>query len=301
MRALLIVNPSSGRGKTKKLLPELKEILKNYPIEFIESRSQNDLIEIASKATKDQYDLVAAVGGDGTIHYVLTGIVNALNTQKDDEKKTALGIIPLGRGNDIARTLKIPTDPKAACEILMKGKRQLVDIASTGKNFYIGVAGLGFDAEATRLANETKLKGGFLPAVFVYGYSVLRALIGYKAKEVKIIYDDGQFEGKIMLAAISNGQAYGGGMFITPIAEVSDGLLDVCILKEMSKLKLIVNFPQVLRGTHLGHPYVEYIRTKKVEVKSIDKVMEFYGDGEYLEETPLKIEILKHCLPVIVP
>ncbi|MBI4850761.1 MAG: diacylglycerol kinase family lipid kinase [Acidobacteria bacterium] len=303
MRVLLIVNPSSGRGKTKKLLPQLKELLANHSVhslEYVESRSQDDLVELAASATKDGYDVVTAVGGDGTIHYVLTGIVKTLIQEKNN-KKTALGIIPLGRGNDIARTLKIPTDPKTACEILLAGKRQLTDVAYTGKNFYIGVAGVGFDSEATKLANETKLKGGWLPAVFVYGYSVLRALIRYKAKKVKITYDGGIYEGKIMLAAISNGQAYGGGMFITPIAEVNDGLLDICILKEMSKIKLIINFPKVLRGTHLGHPYIEYIRTKKAEVESIENTLELYGDGEYLEETPLKIEILKHCLPVIIP
>lgn len=299
MRALLIVNPSSGRGKAKKLLPQLKDFLANYPIEYTESRSQNDLVEIAAKATKDGYDTVVAVGGDGTIHYVLTGIVETLLNQANN--KTALGIIPLGRGNDIARTLKIPTDPKIACDILMTNKRQLTDVAYTGKNFYIGVAGLGFDSEATRLANETKLKGGGLPAVFIYGYSVLKALIGYKPKKIKITHDTGTFEGKIMLTAISNGQAYGGGMFITPIAEVNDGLLDICVLKEISKLKLIANFSKVLRGTHLGHPYIEYIRSKKVEVQALDEIMEFYGDGEYLEETPLKVEILKHCLPVIIP
>jgi diacylglycerol kinase (ATP) len=133
MRALLIVNPSSGRGKTKKLLPQLKELLANYPVEYVESRSQNDLVELAAKATKDGYDIVAAVGGDGTIHYVLTGIVKTLIDQKSNIKQTALGIIPLGRGNDIARTLKIPTDPKIACQILLAGKRQLIDVAHTGK------------------------------------------------------------------------------------------------------------------------------------------------------------------------
>lgn len=299
MRALLIVNPSSGRGKTKKLLPQLKDLLANYPIEYVESRSQSELVELAAKATKDGYDMVVAVGGDGTIHYVLTGIVQTLTSQEPSIKKTALGIIPLGRGNDIARTLKIPTDPKTACQILLAGKKKLMDVAYTGKNFYIGVAGVGFDSEATRLANETKLKGGWLPAVFVYGYSVLRALINYQAKQVKITYDEGCFEGKVMLAAISNGQAYGGGMYITPIAEVDDGLLDICIIKEISKLKLIANFPKVLRGTHIGHPYIEYIRSKKVQVEATG--LELYGDGEYLEETPLKVEILKHCLPVIIP
>jgi diacylglycerol kinase family enzyme len=128
-------------------------------------------------------------------------------------------------------------------------------------------------------------------------------LINYKAKQVKITYDEGCFEGKVMLAAISNGQAYGGGMYITPIAEVDDGLLDICILKEISKLKLLVNFPKVLRGTHIGHSYIEYIRAKKVQVEAMDKsnCLELYGDGEYLEETPLEVEVLKHCLPVIVP
>ncbi len=300
MRILLIVNPSSGRGQTKKLLPELKEALAAHPVEFVESRSQDDLVTIAAKATNDGYDVVTAVGGDGTIHYVLTGIINTLQEKKQTQSKTALGILPLGRGNDIARTLKIPTDVKTACQILTAGKQKLLDIANTGQHVYIGVAGLGVDAEATRLANENKMKSNWLPAMFVYGYSVLQALVRYKAKEIKIIYDEGTFEGKIMMAAISNGQAYGGGMFITPIAELDDGLLDICIVKEVSKLQLLASFYQVLSGSHLNHPYVKYFRSRQVVVESKEE-MQFYGDGEYLENTPLKIKLIPKCLPVIVP
>lgn len=300
MRILLIVNPSSGRGRAARLLPIVRDSLKTMDVTIVESLSLQHLIELASQATKDNYDIVCAVGGDGTIHYVMTGIMKALKELGTDTSSTALGIIPLGRGNDIARTLKIPTDPVAACQVLRQGKTKRIDLAYTGNHYYAGVAGVGFDAEATRLANETKLTGRGLPAAFIYIYAVLSILLRYQPKNVRIVHDQGTFEGRIMLAALSNGQAYGGGMMITPIAQVDDGLLDICIVREVSKLRLLLNFPQVFRGQHLSHPFVTYLHTRKAVVYA-DELMELYGDGEYLENTPLTIEIMPQCLPIIIP
>lgn len=302
MKTLLIVNPSSGRGRTQKMLPQVRALLTDKNIEFVESRSQQDLIDLAAKATKEHYNVVAGVGGDGTIHYVLTGIYQATKemASANTETQTALGILPLGRGNDIARSLGIPSDAEKACRILQAGKRRMIDLASTGKNVYIGVGGIGFDAEATRVANETKLHSQWLPATFVYTYAVLSVLAEFQPKEVRIVHDNGLFEGPIMMAAISNGQYYGAGMHITPIAEMDDNLLDICIVRKVSKPKLIANFPQVFKGAHLDNPHVTFFRSHRVEITTKEQ-MQLFGDGEYLEETPLKIEILPRVLPVIVP
>src|SRR5205807_306015 len=129
----LIVNPSSGRGRARKLVPRLRELLPMA--EIVESRSQQDLVDLAERATIDGYDIVASVGGDGTVHYVLTGIYRG----RQLGNHAALGIIPLGRGNDIARTLEIPEDLAAACRVLLAGKTKLIDVASTEKNIYAGV------------------------------------------------------------------------------------------------------------------------------------------------------------------
>jgi YegS/Rv2252/BmrU family lipid kinase len=280
------------------MLPKLRDLVRSAAVEIAESHSQQDLIDLAEQAARQGFDIVAAVGGDGTIHYVLTGIFNAQNSP--NPASAALGIIPLGRGNDIARTLNIPEDLEAACRVLLAGKIKKIDLARTGSNVYAGVAGIGFDSEATRLANETKLSGGRLPASFIYTYAVLRALASYRPKRVQLKHDGGCFDGKIMFAVVSNGQCYGGGMRITPTAILDDGLLDVCIVREVSKLQLLRNFPHVFRGSHIGHPFVEYFRASRVEIIA-DEQMELFGDGEYLEKTPIKIEVARQALSVVVP
>jgi diacylglycerol kinase (ATP) len=297
-RTLVLINPTSGRGLTQRLLPQIRQYLAPLAAEFRESRSAADLVAWAAQAVYQDYQTVVAVGGDGTIHYVLTGLAQAQQTHPNN---TALGIIPLGRGNDIARTLQIPTNLAQACATLCQGKVQLADLAATNQNYYLGVAGVGFDAIATRLANETSLHSNYLPATFIYTYAVLRVLSTYRPQHLTIEHDQGTFTGMVMLVAISNGQFYGGGMRITPRAQVNDGLLDICIVKAVSKTKLLWSFPQVFLGSHTQHPYVEYIQTREVRVTATTAPLELFGDGEYLENTPFVVTAQPARLRVIIP
>ena len=228
---------------------------------------------------------MAVVGGDGLIHEAANGLVGT---------ESSLAIVPLGTGNDIARYLGIPTDVDGACRVLLQGQEKIIDSIKIGEERYIGVGGTGIDAEVTALANRTRK----FPAVYIY--CVFRTLFAYKAKEVHIQYDEGEYRGRITLVAAGNTSSYGNGMFITPNAVADDGLLDVCLAEEMGKISLLGLFSKLFKGRHLGDRRVKSFRTAKLTLGSPSD-MEFYADGERISRLPVTLEVIPKSLRVMVP
>ena len=223
------------------------------------------------------------------MHHVLNTIIH--------DSDATLGIIPCGTGDDFAQNVGIPHNIDKACEIIAKGKTKKVDIARIGNSFYGCIASVGFDAEANRFANE-KVK--FLKGKAVYVYAVLRTLINYVPKKIKITYDNETYENEVMFAAIGNTCSYGGGMKITPDAKLDDGMLDITIIEKTGKLELLKTFPSVFKGKHVKNPSVKTFRARKIKITS-EHDMEVFADGEYLCSLPVDIEILPKALSVIVP
>jgi diacylglycerol kinase (ATP) len=184
-------------------------------------------------------------------------------------------------------------------ERAVSGEIRRIDLLRVGETFSASYAGVGFDSEVTRYANETKILRGPL----IYFYSVIHTLITFVPPRMRVVWDGGEFEGKVMFAVVNNLPRFGGGMRIAPDARVDDGLLDLVIVKEVPKPVLLAIFPKVYNGKHVSHPAVRMARTTRAEI-TIDRTMTMYGGGEPLREVragePVVVEVVPGGLAVVM-
>ena len=287
----IIVNPSAGGGKGRKLFPLLQQKLLerniNFHLQFSESAEHITLL--AHQAQREGYDLIVACGGDGTAHRVLQAMVGS---------QRALGIIPVGRGNDLTRNLGIAEDLDSALDLLKKGKIRKIDVIQVNSNQYmVGVGGIGFDSEVNFISNKLN---NFLTGNMAYILPVLYKTLTYRPKMVIVRTESEVYQGPILMVAFGNIKSYGKGMQITPLAEPDDGLLDVCWIDPVNTLRLYRLFPTVFSGRHIDQPEVHYHRIISAEVESLVP-MDFYGDGEFICQTPFTLRVLHQVLNVLVP
>ena len=290
MKYLVILNPTSQHGKALELKDSLASTLKGLELDFTlhVSSSPSDVIETVKK-NLDNYTNFISFGGDGTLHSMANILVN--NTDKN------LGVIPMGSGNDIARNLNIPLEMEAACRVIKNCNLRKIDMGLiNGKYYYLAISGAGFDSVVNDLANNTKfpIKG---PAK--YTYAVYKTLLTYRSKKFHIKYDGTQRTVDAMFIVVGNMTSYGGGMKIIPDADPEDGILDVCIIKRMSKLHFIKIFPSVFKGERVNDSCVEILRAENVEIDS-DYNFSVFAEGEYMCKLPAKFEIAKKSLNFIV-
>lgn len=302
MKIIILTNPSAGGGRARRGLSAVVDVLRRRGEEpqVLESRSAEHLFELAREAGAAKPDAVVSAGGDGTLQHVLNGLLPS---------EAPLGVIPLGRGNDFARGLGIPFDPRAAAELLLKGKARVIDLARAGPAegaprqnksqpvLYAGIAGVGFDSVATRYANESARR---LQGRFAYAWGIMRCLRTYRPQPLELNSDAQNFSGEIMFAVVGNNTSYGNGVRITPRAVLHDGLLDVCIVPAMSKWELLRWVPSAYRGGHLAHPGIVYFQARCITLRSSAR-LELFGDGEFLTELPATIEVLPRALRVLAP
>ena len=285
-----LVNPSSGRGTGKAHLDRIRVLASRHGAGLVVSRKVTDLAEQARRAAEDGVERLLVAGGDGTMHHAAQGLAGT---------DCALGVIPLGSGNDLAGTLGIPPDLEVAVDRALKGEIRRIDLAKVGETYCIGYAGVGFDSEVTRFANETKVLRGPL----IYFYAVIHTLITFQPPRMKVVWDNGAFEGKVMFTVVNNLPRFGGGMRIAPEAKIDDGLLDLVIVSEMPKRLLLSLFPKVYNGGHVGHPSCTIVRTRRAEITILDRAMTMYGGGEPLRPVeagePVGVEVVPGGLAVV--
>jgi YegS/Rv2252/BmrU family lipid kinase len=252
----------------------------------VTTRSPEHAQEEAVTAS-EQGETVAALGGDG----LLRPLAGALKG-----RDTALAVIPGGRGNDFARVLGVPKEPGQAAAIAVNGPERLLDVATVDGAPFLGIASLGFDTEANRIANEARLVKGDA----VYAYAALRALVAWKPATFTVGIDGQRHELSGYSVAVGNSGAYGGGMRLFPYAELDDGELDVLISEQTPKLTFLRSLPKVFKGTHLDSPYAHVFRGRVIEVSS-DRPFVIYADGDPIGATPATMTVEPRCLRVIVP
>jgi diacylglycerol kinase (ATP) len=261
-----LINPKAGRGLGSASFDRLRMLASRAGAGFVVSRKVADLAEQARRAAEDGVERLLVAGGDGTQHFAIQGLAGT---------ECALGVIPVGTGNDLAGTLKVPPDLDAAVRWNLQRESRPVDLIRVGETYSVSYLGVGFDSEVTRFANEVKILRGPL----VYPYSVIHTLATFQPPSMRIVHDEGVFEGRVMFTNLNNLPRFGGGMRIAPQAEIDDGILDLVIVKEVSRRTLLAVFPKVYTGHHVGHPAVLFFRTKRVEI-TIDRPMTLYGGGE---------------------
>jgi len=288
MPLAVLVNPSSAGGKALKLLPRVEQALDAARVEFRVQRTKGleHGVEQALGAV-EAGEVPVVMSGDG-----LLGAIGGAMAGSE----TPLGIVPGGRGNDLARVLGIPGEPEAAVDVLLAGHTRRIDVGEANGKRFLGIVSVGFDSVANELANETKLLRGSL----VYAYAAIRTLLRWKAARFTVRVDDERIRLSGYSVSVANSSCFGGGMYVAPNAELDDGEFDVVSVGDVSKLQFVSNLPKVFKGTHVEKDEVRVFRTPHLEL-SASSPFPVYADGEHLTELPAALRVLPHALSVLVP
>jgi len=297
----VIVNPVAGAYSTRRKWPIISRLLKHIGLSFNFEYTEGTghAIELARAAASDGYRCLVAVGGDGTVNEVANGILHS-----SAAAETALGIISTGTGSDFIRSVGIPRDYPSACSALTSSRRLSIDVCvveyqskgQTIQRFFVNGAGVGFDAVVVEKTERLpKYFGGTVP----YVAGLLRALFSYKNKPVVVNVEDEAISARVLSLVVANGGYLGGGMHIAPQAKISDNLLDVIMIGDLGKLELLKELPTVYKGTHINHPKVRMIKTRRITVKSPERML-VHADGELLGESPASFWIKPAALSIVV-
>jgi diacylglycerol kinase (ATP) len=284
---VLLTNPTSGKGRGARARDAAVARLREAGLtpRTLEGRDADEALDLARQCVADEVGTLVVVGGDGMVH---------LGVQAVAGTDTALGMIPAGTGNDVARYFDLPRkDPHAATERLLTGTTRKVDLARSGDRYFITVLAAGFDAIVNERANRMTWPKGQMR----YNIATLAELRVFEPIPYTLDLDGESRTLEAMLVAVGNGPSFGGGLRITEGALLDDGLLDVVIIKPMSKPGLVRTYPKLFKGTHTTHPAYEHHRVRSVTVAAPGIVS--YADGERFGALPLTVDCAPAALTVL--
>ena len=288
-KLLVLVNPVAGRGKSLRALPKIEAGLKGLGLSYDIERTKapDDATAIAREAAKAGYEIVACVGGDGTVSETGRGLIFT---------DTALALIPEGTGDDFARAIKVRTLP-AALKALAGGNIQAIDVGRFGPHTFLNSVGVGFDGQVTRDNQQVKTLTGILSYLVV----VLKNLPTYRNPGFHLKGRDWEYKSKGILVEVGNGQCAGGGFFLTPHASLQDGLLDVTLLGDYGPVRRFVALPMVLLRQMKILKDVQMFQTDILQI-AVDRPTYIHVDGnlKHMNE-PATVEILPNALKVVFP
>ena len=303
-RHKVIVNPISGRGAGERSIPLIEQQLRTYGLEYELVRTERPwhAAELAQTAAAQGYDVVVAVGGDGTADEVLNGLM--LAKAAGVPRLPAMGIISVGRGNDFAFGMGVPPGVEAGCRVLSQGRPRPVDVGRVtggffpqGRYFGNGV-GIGFDAVVGFEALKLKWLSGF-PSYIVAALKTI--FLYFRAPLLQIEYDDQTLTQPSLLVSIMNGRRMGGGFFMAPNGRVDDGVFDLCIARQISRARIFTLMPHFFDGTQVREPEITTGQARRVVVTALQGSLPAHGDGETLcyEGQQLTMELLPHAIEMI--
>ncbi|HEX3692747.1 MAG TPA: diacylglycerol kinase family protein, partial [Solirubrobacteraceae bacterium] len=265
-------------------------------------------LEVRTELTRD-LDHARALAHDGALAGETVvclsgdGMIGAVADRLRELPDARLGILPGGRGNDLARVLGIDRDPIPACATIAGGRLRRLDLGEVAGKAFVGIASAGFDSDANRIANEAPARLGGL----VYAYGALRALVGWRPARFTITLEpDAQPPARRTheivgySVAAANSRAYGGGMLLAPEALLDDGALDVVAIESVGKGRFLANLPKVFKGTHVQLDSVHCWRAREVEIAA-DGEFVLYADGDPIGELPVRVRALPGAVAVLVP
>ncbi len=288
-KILFIINPKSGVSNKKLIENQIVKYIdeKEFVYDFVYTQYQRHAEELSKNAVDENYQIIVAVGGDGTVREVAKGLKSS---------ETKLAIIPTGSGNGFAFHHKIPRNICKAVEIINKQKSIKCDTASLNEEFFVNVAGIGFDAQiAFEFANYKKR--GFLSYLIL----TIKEFFKYKTSDYIINVDGKQYKKNAFLISFANASQFGNNAYISPEANVSDGMLDVCILKKFPFFSALNIAIRLFRKSINKSKYLEIIRGKEIVIKQENPIIT-HLDGEPFEfENELNIKINPASLNLIIP
>jgi diacylglycerol kinase (ATP) len=285
----LLTNPSAGKGAGSRTaaiaLPRLREA--GFHVHELEGEDGPEALALARRAVAEGVESLVVVGGDGMVHMAVQALAGT---------DVNLGIIPAGTGNDVARYLDIPRkDPQAAADVVVASHVRTIDLAKAGPTYYVTVLAAGFDSKVNERANQMRWPRGQMR----YNLATLAELRVFEPLPYTLELDGEVHRLEAMLVAVGNGPSFGGGLRITHGAEFDDGMLDVVIIKPMSKVELVKTYPKLYSGGHVTHPCYEHHLVRSVTVAAPGVVA--YADGERLGALPLTVEVVPGALRVLAP
>ena len=284
----VLVNPAAAGGRSRDALPVVTAELDRLGLTYrmVETTSVENA-RAEGTAAAEAGEAVVGIGGDGFVG-TLAGVLCG--------SEAPLVIVPAGRGNDLARVLGIPTDTAAAVRLAVEGEERPIDVGEANGRPFVGIASVGVDSDANRIANEAKLVKGNL----VYLYAAVRALAQWRDANWEVVVDGERHAFRGCDVIVGNSKAYGGGMYALPHAQLDDGLLEVLVTTQKPKLGLMGLTVRSFRGAHVDDPALRFLRGREVEV-SADRPFEVYADGDPIATLPVKIRVAERVLRVMVP
>jgi diacylglycerol kinase (ATP) len=253
------------------------------------SENAAEVTSLARDAADKGHRHLLVAGGDGTLHFAANGVV---------ETPTALALVPLGTGNDLATALGLPGDPEAALEVLGAGHVRAIDVGRVADRVYLCVMGVGLDTPAIRFIERLRALGR---SRLLYSCAALQAIVTYRPRAIRLTYAGGSREMPVAFAAITNTASYAGGMRICPAARVDDGLLDLCVIAGQWWPRLLLRFGRVTSGRHVGLAGVVLAQSPWIRLDSREPVAVTL-DGELTDlATPIETRVLPGALRVLAP
>jgi diacylglycerol kinase (ATP) len=290
----VVANPTSGRGKVAKLIPQVDALLRTLGVAHTLHicEGPEDPERLARQAASVGAEIVAALGGDGQVGAVANGTIGT---------GAALAVIPAGTGNDFARHLGLDRKhPLEAVHLLASPSIHAIDVVRIAtperERYYVNIGGAGFDSEVNEHANGVR----FLKGSAKYVFSTFATLARFKPGDFTVSVDGKDHAFRGMMLAVGNATSYGGGMLICPDARSDDGVLDVCVIQELPRRQFVMAFPKVFKGRHVGHRAVRMLRGSRIVISS-DRPFLVYADGERVGGLPATFTVLPGALPVVVP
>lgn len=302
-RYRLIVNPVAGGGTARRAVPVIERMLIAYGMTFdiLYTERPWHAVSLARRAVVEGYDVVVAVGGDGTANEVLNGLMQA---KLAGEGSAALGILCAGSGNDFAFGVGLPDNLEAGCKHLFEDRRRAIDVGRVEGDqfpearFFGNGVGIGFDAVVGFEAAKLKHLRGFLG----YLVAALKTIFLYfRAPQVRIEYGEEAVEQRSLMISVMNGRRLGGGFMMAPEAEIDDGLLDLNIVREIGRARIFTLMLRFMKGTQAGQPEIRSGRTQRITVTTTNGVLPAHADGETLceEGNRLTMELLPQQIEVL--
>ena len=290
-RVVVVANPTAGGGKAGKLIGKVDDRLRALRVDhqILVAESAADMEATARSAAEAGADVVAVLGGDGTVSCAANGVIGT---------GSAMAVIPAGTGDDFAKAIGAGRFEQAL-RLLANPKIRPIDAAlvtaGAERRHFVNIAGAGFDSEVNETANAMS---GRLGGTGTYVAALIKTLSRFTPAHYELQVDGEALSVDAMLTVIGSGVSFGGGMKVLPDAILDDGFLDICIVEALSKAAFLWAFPRVFAGRHTTHPKVRMLRARNVRVEANRKV-QVYADGERLGALPAVFEVMPGALSVV--
>ncbi|OLC52637.1 MAG: hypothetical protein AUH85_16520 [Chloroflexi bacterium 13_1_40CM_4_68_4] len=287
-RALAIVNPVAGKGKGARIALGLASELAaaGLHVDIVSTPGPGEAARLASHAVEEGYERVLAVGGDGTANEVANGLVDT---------PVALGLYPIGSGNDFARALGYPRKRKKIAAFLAQARPRRIDVGEVNGRVFLNAAGVGIDGHvAERIIASARVVGPTLG----YFVGALVSIATYRPRPMRVTIDGTTRDGKMLVVVAANGTHFGSGMHVAPSAKLDDGLLDIVVGGDLGRWASLVALAKLYRGTHVDGRTILGFRASALDVE-LTEPLPMQADGEASRASALHVRIRPRALTVL--